>query len=118
MRNEQVPVAGADAQLFLYKKVNIFLFDLKNEAKEHGFKAGESWHLEMAAENEIISLKRTHHPVISMKLKPEVLLPIYIELKKRMQQPVNKSEVEMATTDLIRDEKQYLAAYPARIQRK
>ncbi|HEY9533977.1 MAG TPA: hypothetical protein VIQ77_05550 [Mucilaginibacter sp.] len=119
MSNEQALAAGADAQqLSVNNKVNIFLFDLKNEAIEHGFKSGETWSLQMASDNEIVDLKRIHHPVVSMRLKPNVLLQAYQQVKSKMQQSVDKTDIELSVNDLIREGKQYLTAYPSRIPRK
>jgi len=117
--NEQALAAGADAQQhFLADKVNIFLFDLKNEAVEHGFKSGDSWSLQMANDNEIVNLKRTHNLVISMRFKPYVLLQAYQQVKGKMQQSANQIETDLSVNDLIREGKQHLVAYPLRTSRK
>ena len=63
-------MGNADAQQSLLAgQVNLFLFDLKNEANEHGFKPDESWNLQIATDDEIISLKKQYHPVISRLLR-------------------------------------------------
>jgi len=119
MSNDNVLGATADAQQqFLDNKANIFLFDLKNEAAEHGFKHGESWHLQIATDDEVVRLKRLHYPVITMKLKPNALLGVYQQVKSRIKQYVDKSENELSETDLIRDGKHHIAAYPLRAFRK
>jgi len=117
--NEQALAAGAEAQQqFLTDKVNIFLFDLKNEATEHGFKSGESWNLQMVTDDEILDLKRTHNLVVSMRFKPYVLLQAYQQVKNGIQQSVSKDETDLSVNDLIREGKQHIAAYPTRIPRK
>jgi hypothetical protein len=119
MSNDNALAAIADSQQqFLDSKANIFLFDLKNEAAEHGFKTDESWHLQIATDEEIARLKRFHYPVVSMKLKPNALLKVYQQVKNRMKQAVDKSENELSETDLIRDGKHHIAAYPLRTFRK
>lgn len=119
MNNERALVAGADAhQHFLDSQVNIFLFDLKNEASEHGFKLGESWNVQMVTDDEITSLKRLHNPVIYMRLKPLALLHVYQQVKIKLKHFVNKSEADISEADVARDGKNYLAAYPLRNSRK
>lgn len=119
MNNERALVAGADAQQhFLDSQVNIFLFDLKNEANEHGFKLGESWHVQMVTDDEIASLKRIHNPVIYMRLKPPVLLHVYQQVKIKLKYLVNKDDATISVADVSRDGKNYLAAYPLRNSRK
>jgi hypothetical protein len=95
-------------------QVNLFLFDLKNEATEHGFKAGESWNLEIATEDEIIKLKRHHHPVVSMRLQAQALLGAYLKVKSTLQQSLSKDDMALTAEELTRDEKKHLAAYPVR----
>jgi hypothetical protein len=118
MNNNEALVAGADAQKALTSQVNIFLFDLKNEATELGFKSGESWNVQMATDDEMLSLKRAHHPVISLRLKPQALLNAYQQVKGQMSQSLNKVDTELSAVDLERDGKNHLAAYPSRILRK
>lgn len=66
---------SANAQhRFPEDQVDLFLFDLKNEAAEHGFRAGESWHLQLVTEMELVHLKKYHHPVIALRLAPDYLL--------------------------------------------
>lgn len=119
MNNQRALVAGADAQQhFLDNQVNIFLFDLKNEASEHGFKLGESWNIQMVTDDEIISLKRTHYPVIYMRLKPQALLHVYEQVSIKLQKFTNKSDAIVSEADLTRDGKNHLVAFPIRNSRK
>jgi hypothetical protein len=53
-----------------------------------------------------------------MKLKPNALLGVYQQVKSRIKQYVDKSENELSETDLIRDGKHHIAAYPLRAFRK
>ncbi len=108
-------MGGANAQPSIVDgQVELFLFDLKNEAIEHGFKAGESWNLRIATDKEIISLKKEHHPVISLRLQRENLLKAYLQVKRKLEQPVNNSDMALTDDDLAADEKRHLAAFPAR----
>jgi len=108
-----------DAQShFLKKQVNVFLFDLKNEAIEHGFKPDEYWELQMTTEAEVSVLKKHHYPVISLRLQPNALLKVYQQVKCKLQQSLSKGDIALTEIDLTRDEKNYLTAYPVRGIRK
>ncbi len=96
----------------LKEQANLFLFDLRNEATEHGFKTGESWTIELVTDREIRLLKRTHHPVISLRLQPHVLLPVYQQVKSGLKQSLDKADTALTAVDLAANEKQHLVAYP------
>ena len=118
MSNQQALAGGANAQqTFLAGQVELFLFDLKNEATEHGFKADESWNLQIASEEEMTTLKRQYHPVVSLKLQPDVLLNVYLQVKSKLQQALSKIDLALTDDDLSRDDKRHLAAFPVRITR-
>lgn len=115
MSTQQKPHTGrADAQDILAKQVNLFLFDLKNEAVEHGFKADESWTLQLVTEAEMTSLKRYHHPVVSLRLQPEALLTVFQQVKNKLHQSFSKTDMSITISDIIDNDKKHLAAYPAR----
>jgi hypothetical protein len=115
MSNQQALAGSADAQQqLLTTQVNLFLFDLKNEATEHGFKPGESWNLQLATEDEKAGLKKLHHPIVSLRLAPHALLKAYQQVKAQLQQSLNKVDVALSAGDVANDEKKYLVAYPAR----
>lgn len=118
MSEQEAFLGGVDAQEhFLNNQVSLFLFDLKNEAREHGFKANESWKLELITENELISLKRYHHPVIYLRLQTQALLKVYQQVKNQLQQSLSEADEALTVNNLAQDEKKYLAAYPARTDR-
>lgn len=115
MSNQQAPADSADAQQhFLDNQVNLFLFDLKNEATEHGFKNGETWSVQLATEAEMVHLKRHHHPVLSIRLQPNTLLKVYQQLKSKLQQSLTPEDAMLTAGDLANNEKKHLAAYPAK----
>lgn len=118
MIDQQALTGSANApQHALDRQVNMFLFDLKNEATELGFKANESWHLELVDQEDIVKLKRHHTPVILLKLQPEALVKVYQQVKASLQQPFSSTDTELTAKNMIRSEKSHLAAYPARIAR-
>ena len=115
MSTQQALMGSADAQQnLLSEKVNLFLFDLKNEASEHGFKAGESWNIRVATDNEITGLRKNNQPVLSLKLQSNELLKAYLHVKGKLEQSISKEDMVLTADDLARNEKWHLAAYPAR----
>jgi hypothetical protein len=116
MNNNQQALAGdADAQRhFLTNQVNLFLFDLKNEATEHGFRTEDSWTLQLATEEQIIGLKRQHHPMISLRLHPDILLSAFRQVKTKLQQSLNKQELALTISDIGREGISQIAAYSSR----
>jgi hypothetical protein len=97
----------------LARQVNLFLFDLKNEACEHGFRSADAWTVQMAGDDEITLLKRLHHPLIALKLYPDTLLNAFLKVKLKLQQPLSEQEMSLTTGDLSAGGFKYLTAYPA-----
>jgi hypothetical protein len=115
MNNQQSLIGSANArQNSPAGQVNLFLFDLKNEADEHGFKADESWNVRIVTDDEITDLQKMNHLVICLKLQPTDLLNAYLQVKRRLEQSLSKDDIALTAEDLNRSEKRYLAAYPER----
>jgi len=109
---QHAPGGGVRAQQLLTRQVNLFLFDLKNEASEHGFKADDSWTLQLATDQEMAALKKLHYPLISLKLSPDILLKVFQQVKDKLQQSLSQQEEELTVKDLIREGIGTMAAYP------
>lgn len=108
-------MGSADAQHnFLLSQVELFLFDLKNEATEHGFGKNDPWHLQTATDKELTDLKRQNHLVISVRLQPDLLLKMYQQVKSKLQQSLSVNDAGLTVADLIAGEKMHLAAYPTK----
>lgn len=119
MNYQKTSAYNADMpQDILESQVDLFLFDLKNEASERGFRNGEFWMLELATEQEVIALRRSHHPVVSLRLQPAVLLKVYQRVKNELQQAISTADAALTDMDLASNEKKHLAAYPASRNRK
>ncbi|AYL99006.1 hypothetical protein [Mucilaginibacter celer] len=115
LNNQKGPIAEVDIPVDqLAIKVNLFMFDLKNEATELGFKAGETWALELVSDIEAKHLKKQHQPVVSLSLQSSALLSAFREVKNKLQQTLTPQDMLLTTNDLNRDEKKYLVAYPVR----
>ena len=116
--NHAAAVAAGKQSYSLTRQVNVFLFDLKNEASEHGFRSTDSWMLQLANEQEMVNLKREHYPIISIRPKGLALLSFFQQVKAGLHQPLNAIEMALSENDLTKDEKQYLAAYRIKDLRK
>ncbi len=101
-------------QLILDKQINLFLFDLKNEAIELGFKQGEHWALTLSTDLEIADLKKNNHKVIVLRLQPEELLNVYQHVKRKLNQELSSTDAVLTAGNLEHNGKGFLAAYPVR----
>jgi hypothetical protein len=114
MTNYQYDRAGgADSQKAITHQVNLFLFDLKNEASEHGFKPDDPWTLQLATDEEVTSLKKQHHPIIFLKLLPEALLNVFRQVKNELRQSLSNHEGTFTVSYLTMEGINQIAAYPA-----
>lgn len=111
---ELTDVATAQ-QLLEDKQVNLFLFDLKNEATERGFKSDNQWTLQLASDEEMAGLKRLYFPVVSLHLQSNSLLNIFKRVKSKLKQDLSDTELAIATADINRDDKKFMAAYPTKV---
>lgn len=111
MSNQKNATVNAAEQQTILGKVNLFLFDLKNEAKERGFKPHDSWILELATDNDLRLLRRSHHPIILMKLQPTILLRVYLQIKSKLNQAHSDTDLALTNKDITNNEQQYLVAY-------
>jgi hypothetical protein len=71
-------------------QTKMYLYDLMNTAKEHGFKADDSWELSMATNLERIKIQRDYYPAIATKVTPELLLQVYNLTKAKLNQDTQK----------------------------
>jgi hypothetical protein len=58
-------------------EAKIYLYDLRNCAREIGFKAGEEWSLNQASFKEKAECKRRYYPTVSTKVDPEDLTELF-----------------------------------------
>jgi hypothetical protein len=59
-------------------QTKMYLYDLMNTAKEHGFKGEDSWQLSMVTDTERIKIQKDYYPTIATKVIPEFLLQVLI----------------------------------------
>ena len=98
-------------------QTRIYVYDLMNEAKEHGFKDEDTWELSMVTEAERSRIQRNYYPAVASKVFPEILLPVYQSIKSRLKQSLSKEEEEMNNSTILRDDLKYIIAFnPKRVR--
>ncbi len=115
MINSTTSAGKADKnQPILNKQVDLFLFDLKNESIELGFKQGEHWALTLSTDEEIAGLRKNNHKLIVLRLQPEELLNVYQRVKSKLHQELSSTDAALTAGYLEHNGKEFLAAYPVR----
>ncbi|MDF2431682.1 MAG: hypothetical protein JWP44_1313 [Mucilaginibacter sp.] len=89
----------------------IYLYDLMNEAKEHGFKNDDQWQLSLVTANEKTRIMKDYYPAIATKIFPEILLQVFHSVKSSLSQSLSKEEEQMDTKSILKDELNYIVAF-------
>jgi len=92
-------------------ETRMYLYDLMNTAKEHGFKGEDHWELSLTTEAEKDRIQRTYHPTIAQKVYPELLLQVFNLTKTRLNQSLNKEEESMDSRSVITNELTHIVAF-------
>ena len=126
--NEYFQPVGADTSaaaanypdlidLSFHQQVNLYLYDLQNEAREHGFKNDDCWKIIMVTDTERIQIQRNYFPVVSQCLNPDVMWLFFHHVKTKLTQPLSKDEENVDVLTIIRDELKYIIAYNPKRER-
>jgi len=98
-------------------QTRIYVYDLMNEAKEHGFKDEDRWELSMVTEAERTRIQRNYYPAVASKAFPDMLLHVFQSVKSRLKQSLSKAEQLMDSGTIARDDLKYIIAFnPKRIR--
>jgi hypothetical protein len=92
-------------------QIRLYLYDLTNEAKEHGFNDDDRWQLSMVTEAERKRIEKEYHPAISSKAFPDALLTAFHIVKSRLKQSLNKDEQQMDGDAGLNADLKYIIAY-------
>ncbi|MDB4920610.1 hypothetical protein [Mucilaginibacter sp.] len=91
-------------------QTRMYLYDLMNAAKEHGFKADDSWELNMVTDSGRSKLQKDYYPAIAMKILPEMLLQVFNSTKSGLKQSsANEGQVPDKKS-ILTDNINYLVA--------
>lgn len=96
-------------------QAKIYVYDLKNCAREFGFKADENWDVSMVTTQQKADIEKKYFPTLSAKVLPEMLAEMLGSVKFKLSQGIEK----VLDTAAIRQQHfQYLVAYsPNRLRR-
>lgn len=92
-------------------QTKIYLYDLMNTAKEHGFKTDDNWELSMVTDTERIKIQKDYYPTIATKVTPEFLLQVYHLTKLRLNQSLNKNDESFNNRGVVANELNYIVAF-------
>ncbi len=88
-----------------------YVYDLMNEAKEHGFKTEDKWTLILVTESEQKRIKNNYYPIVANKVSPEILLQLFQAVKSGLHQPLSKEELQIDTKRILHDHLNYIVAF-------
>ena len=92
------------------QQTRMYLYDLMNAAKEHGFKADDSWELSMVNDSGRSKLQKDYYPAIAVKIVPEILLQVFNSAKSGLKQPAADEELIPDKKSILTDNINYLVA--------
>ncbi len=92
-------------------QTKMYLYDLMNTAKEHGFKGEDSWQLSMATDTERIKIQKDYYPTIATKVIPEFLLQVYNLTRQRLNQSFTKTDEGANNRSVVNSELSYIVAF-------
>jgi hypothetical protein len=92
-------------------QTRIYLYDLMNAAKEHGFKADDNWELNMVSDSGRLKLQKDYYPAISVKIGPEMLLQVFHATKSALNQSFGHDGPEPTAKAILTGDINYLVAF-------
>ena len=92
-------------------QTKIYMYDLMNEAKEHGFKNDDQWQLSLVTDNEKTRLLKDYYPAVAAKIFPEMLLQVFQSVKSKLSQSLSKEEQQLNSTSVLKEDLKYIVAY-------
>jgi hypothetical protein len=92
-------------------QAKIYVYDLKNCARECGFKADEAWVVDMASSQEKADLEKNYFPTLSVGVLPEMLAEMLQSVKFKLTQRLAGLEKVLDTAAIRKQHLQYLVAY-------
>jgi hypothetical protein len=94
-----------------------YVYDLMNEAKEHGFRDDDKWELSLVTETDRARIQKDFYPVVTSKLYPDNLLQFFQSVKSQMHIPLSKEEQQMDNQSVLNNEFKYIIAFnPKRVR--
>ena len=97
-------------------EARMYLYDLMNAAKEHGFKSDDTWELSMATDSGRSKLQKDYYPVIAVKILPEILLEVFNSAKSGLKQFTSNGPEPDAKAILAENYNYLVAVNPKRLR--
>ena len=88
-----------------------YVYDLMNEAKEHGFKADDTWELSLVSETDRVRIQKDYYPAVASKSLSDTLLQVFQSVKSAMHSPLSKEEELMNNQSILNDGLKYIIAF-------
>lgn len=93
------------------REARAYVYDLMNEAKEHGFKEDDKWTLTLVTESEQKKIKADYYPAVVNKVSPEILLQLFQAVKSGLHQSLSKEELLIDTKTILDGDLNYIIAF-------
>ncbi len=93
------------------RQARTLVYDLMNEAKEHGFGTEDKWTLALVNEQERARIKKEYYPVLTNKLSPDDLLTVFRSVKTGLQHSLSKEEMQMDTMTVLNEDLNFIIAF-------
>ncbi len=90
---------------------NLYVYDLNNCAREFGFKADETWEVDMASGSDKADLEKKYFPILSAKVLPEMIVEMMSSVKFKLSQQLTGLGKNIDIKGILQQELQYLVAY-------
>ena len=94
-----------------------YMYDLMNEAKEHGFKAEDKWTLCLVTKSAQEQIRKDYYPTVVNEVAPDALLQLFHLVKSGLHQSLSKEELLIDTKSIIDGQLNYIIAFNPKRQR-
>jgi hypothetical protein len=88
-----------------------YVYDLNNEAKEHGFRDDEKWELTLATETDKAQIQKDYYPSVTSNASSDTLLQVFQSVKLAMHIPLSKEEQQMDSQSIVNSNLKYIIAF-------
>ncbi|RFZ94430.1 hypothetical protein D0C36_02445 [Mucilaginibacter conchicola] len=99
-------------------QTNLYLYELRNLAKEHGFKPEEQWELSMETVAGKADVQHNFFPTNIAKITPDILLQVLHSVKAQLNLSLTEDEQSTNSKRIALDELSYLVAHNPKRPRK
>jgi hypothetical protein len=98
-------------------QARMYVYDLMNEAKEHGFKSEDKWNIAVATEADRARMQKEYYPVVTNKLPQNTLVDVFHFIKATLKQSLSSEELQMDAQSIEKNEQRYIVAFnPKRLR--